>query len=136
LPSSPLFHRFALVCSTLPHLFAVRPAAEIHWGFGSIVFASSLCSIAWHWLGEGPPLLTRLDYSLAAAWTVAELVWAPPGFAPGFARVLALNGIVFALNQMADHLSHTGRAPYWVCHSLWHLCSAAKALAVLEWKIV
>jgi len=81
---------------------------------------STICSMTWHALGEPYGILAVMDYTGAVGWFLMEMCMTRQ-------RVLAfvLNMCVFFTNRVISHCSS-----YLFYHSLWHIASAVKCVAV------
>ncbi len=117
-----------LILSTLPHFFAATYPNPPLYRFA--ILLSSTFSVLWHLAGEPDGWLKTLDYSMAGVWTLTEL-W----YAYDHPRGVQVDIIQSALwvayvNLVVDDLAKKGILSYDVGHSLWHVLSAAKAIAV------
>jgi hypothetical protein len=127
----PSFHPFEfrpllLICSTLPHLFAVFFSPSPF--YSCIVAASTVASIAWHSQEEPNNWLAVVDYSLAGVWFLTDLVYSWGSF--WFPFVVLLNLWTAALHRAAEDLVRSSIYPYEISHSAWHLVSSFRAVCV------
>jgi hypothetical protein len=122
----PLEH--PLVLTTLLHLLAFPDARAVSSAYGGVVLASTAASMAWHSFGEpAEGGLFVLNYGLAAAWFLLDLIYSSFQYPALRGRVLQYNLAVMAANLAVNRL--TGWR-YEVAHSAWHLLSATKAVWV------
>lgn len=117
-----------LIISTLPHFFAAAYPNPPVYRFA--ILLSSTFSVLWHLAGEPSGWLKTLDYSFAGAWAFAEFWYAYQLARP--LQVDVIEGILWVAytNVKVDALAQSGMIPYDIGHSLWHLLSAAKSIAV------
>lgn len=124
-----------VILSTLPHFVAIwfllplegLAALQLYAG---LIAASSCASVAWHVHGEPYGRLFWLDYGLATAWTVTDLVLAAEGGAQLFATVAYLNVLTVMTNKLSDWLAEKGVVSYEVGHTAWHVASWSKCWLV------
>ena len=95
-----------------------------------IVTTGTLASVAWHATEERSLLFALLDHSLAVLWSLSDIMIAAQIEDLGlFIQVFYLNVATFALHQLQEAFVKN-RDQYIYSHSLWHLLSAAKGVAV------
>ena len=132
-----------VILSTLPHfltlwfLFPFEGAAIQL--YATLVAVSSCASVAWHWSREPYGSLFWLDYGLATAWTVADLVIAAyisGGGPPLFITVAYLNGLTIAANKLSDWMAEKKWVSYDVGHTAWHCLSWSKCWLVAYLLII
>jgi len=119
-----------LVLTTLSHfLILLVPICRTPL-YSWIVTTGTLASVAWHATEERSLLFALLDHSLAVLWSLSDLVLAAQLEDLGiFIQVFYLNVATFALHQIQEAYVQN-RNQYIYFHSLWHLLSAAKGIAV------
>ena len=122
---------------SLTTLFHVGPVWIPHECFYSsldpypkVVMAATITSFLWHLTGEKVPILTALDYTFAFLWALLDTLYAST-FQDGetIIQVLYLNLVVAIIHRYHES-TKTDRESYVYNHSLWHLLSATKCLAV------
>jgi hypothetical protein len=120
------FRPLLLICSTLPHLFAVcfSPSPL----YSGIVVAATAASVAWHAEEEPQNWLAVLDYSLAGAWFAADVAYGWGSFWLPF--IVLLNLWIAALHRAAEDLVKSKIHSYEISHSAWHLVSAFRAVCI------
>ena len=125
-----------IVLTTLPHyLILLVPlrcnsvlATAYPWLIGSTTTASALWHASQLLNSEFVPFLYVLDYSLTGLWFITDLVLAASTWDLGvFMQVLYLNLATGFLHEIQKQYM---REQYDYYHSLWHLLSAAKGIAV------
>ena len=98
--------------------------------YPNIVMAATITSFLWHLTGEKVRLLTVLDYTFAFLWAVLDVLYAYTFHdLETIVQVLYLN-LVVAIIHRAHEFIKTDRECYVYNHSLWHLLSTTKCLAV------
>ena len=123
-----------LVLSTFFHLTALAVPQychdPLHETYKWIILLSTLASAAWHLTKESNRTLYILNYGLASLWTTWDIVLGlqTMQLAP-FVQILYLNAGIFTLHQIQGRMIKD-RQHYILYHSLWHLLSAGKAVAV------
>ena len=121
----------SLILTTLPHyLILLVPlhcngllATAYPWLVGSTTTASALWHASQLWNSEIAGFLGLLDYGLTGLWTIADIILAVQTGDP----VICIQ--IFYLN-LAIYVLHQGRPDYLFWHSVWHLASAAKGIAI------
>lgn len=123
LPLTTLFHFGPL---WVPHDCFQSPLDP----YPKVVLAGTIMSFLWHLTGEKVRLLTALNYTCAFLWAVLDVLYAYT-FHDGetIVQVLYLN-LVMAIIHRYHESTKTDRECYVYNHSLWHLLSATKCLAV------
>jgi hypothetical protein len=92
--------------------------------------AATAISFLWHLTGEKVRILTALDYTCAFLWAVLDILYAYTFHdLETIVQVLYLN-LVVAIIHRAHEFIKTDRECYVYNHSLWHLLSTTKCLAV------
>jgi hypothetical protein len=125
----------AVILSTLPHFAAIwfllpleeRVALQL---YAALIAASSCASVAWHVRGEPYGQLFWLDYGLAGAWTLADLLLAAQGGPALFATVVYANVLTIATNRLSDWMAEKGVVSYEIGHTAWHVISWSKCWLV------
>jgi hypothetical protein len=112
--------QLALVLTSSFHFFALVPLYPQYFNYFYTMWwisLSTICSMTWHALSEPYGIL---DYTGAVGWFLMEM-WMTRQ------RVLAfgLNMCVFFANRAISRCSS-----YSFYHSLWHIASAVKCVAV------
>jgi hypothetical protein len=115
-----------LVKTTFLHLgtLAVVCPLTLKSGLYSLLVSSSTtASIFWHLKNEPHDWSFWLDYGLAGAWTLVDIGLA---YEKDVLRdVLLLQAIAIVTNKIVERSSN-----YNLYHSLWHILSACKCIAV------
>lgn len=119
-----------LVLTTLSHfLILLVPICRTPL-YPWLITTGTLASVAWHATEERSLLFALLDHSLAVLWSLSDIVLAAQREDLGlFVQVFYLNVATFALHQIQEAYVRN-RNQYIYFHSLWHLLSAAKGIAV------
>jgi hypothetical protein len=98
--------------------------------YPKIVMAATTISFLWHLTGEKVRILTALNYTCAFLWAVLDILYAYTFHdLETIVQVLYLN-LVVAIIHRAHEFIKTDRECYVYNHSLWHLLSTTKCLAV------
>ena len=98
--------------------------------YPKVVMAATTLSFLWHLTGEQVPLLTALDYTCAGLWVALDIIYAYTFHnLEIIIQVLYLNLVVATIHRVHESIT-TDRDCYVYNHSLWHLLSATKCLAV------
>jgi hypothetical protein len=123
LPLTTLFHVGPL---WIPHECFQSPLDP----YPKVVMAATIVSFVWHLTEEKVRILTALDYTCAFLWCICDILYA---FAfhemETIIQVLYLNLVVATIHRAHESMK-TDRECYVYNHSLWHLLSATKCLAV------
>ena len=98
--------------------------------YPKVVMAATIMSFLWHLTGEKVPILTVLDYTFASLWCVCDILYASI-FQDGetIVQVIYLNLVVATIHRAYESIK-TDRETYVYNHSLWHLLSATKCMAI------
>jgi len=98
--------------------------------YPKVVVAATIASFVWHLTGEKVTVLTALDYTFASLWCICDILYAY-AFHDGetIIQVLYLNLVIATIHRAYESMK-TDRECYVYNHSLWHLLSATKCLAV------
>jgi hypothetical protein len=123
-----------LILSTFVHLAALAVPQychnPLHETYRWIILLSTLASAAWHLTNESNRTLYILDYGLAGLWVIWDIALGLQTMQTvSFIQILYLNAGIFALHQIQARMIKD-RQNYIYYHSLWHLMSAGKAVAV------
>ena len=115
--------QLALVLTSSFHFFALVPLYPQYFNYFYTMWwvsLSTVCSMTWHALGEPYGILAVMDYTGAVGWFLMEMCMTRQ-------RVLTfgLNMCVFFANRTISRCSS-----YSFYHSLWHVASAVKCVAV------
>jgi hypothetical protein len=118
--------QLALVLTSSFHFFALVPLYPHNVDYFYTMWwmsLSTICSMTWHALGEPYGILAVMDYTGAVGWFLLEM-WMTRQ------RVLTfgLNMCVFFTNRAISHCDT--KHSYSFYHSLWHVASAVKCVAV------
>jgi len=90
-----------------------------------------VASSLWHFTGKEVLWITTLDMALALSWFLFDILYALAYHTwITFIQVLYLNIVVAVIHMIYESTKNTDRNTYIVHHSLWHILSAAKCLAV------
>jgi len=124
-----------IVLTTLPHFLAlifVIGKSEVCFIVYSVVVAlSATASITWHIRHESRDWFLVVDYGLAFAWFIMDVVIASTRTdVRTTLLVCVLNLLVFGTNMGQSHFAGKGTAAYEWAHSVWHLLSCAKAIYI------
>jgi hypothetical protein len=96
-----------------------------------VIIAATLASTLWHLTEEQVLWITSLDMALAFAWFLLDLVHAYTYHTwMVWIQVIYLNIVVAAIHRIYEATKNTDRNAYIIQHSLWHVFSAAKCIAV------
>jgi hypothetical protein len=123
LPLSTLFHVGPL---WIPHecFYSVLDP------YPKVVLVATTLSFLWHLTGEQVPLLTVLDYTFAFLWAALDITYAYTFHdLETIIQVVYLNLVVAIIHRVHESI-RTQRTAYIYNHSLWHLLSATKCMAV------
>jgi len=122
-----------LLLTTQLHLLTlfVPPECESQFDmYPPVIIVSTLASTLWHLTGEQVPWITALDMTFAMLWFLLDII-----YAYGFhdfsvlVQVVYLNTAIAAIHITLEMYKENRRA-YILNHSLWHILSAAKCLAI------
>jgi hypothetical protein len=100
--------------------------------YPKIVILATITSCAWHSTHESVMALTVADMMLATIWGLLDILYAYK-FHNWFVlvQVIYLNTVVALIHRFYETQKQTlNRRTYIINHSLWHILSAAKCVAV------
>jgi hypothetical protein len=123
LPLTTLFHFGALA---FPHhcMYTVLDP------YPPVVLLATSISFLWHLTGESIPLLTVLDTTFACLWAALDVIYAYAFHDFEITvQVVYLNMVIATIHRLHESI-RTDREAYIYHHSLWHLLSATKCVAV------
>jgi len=90
-----------------------------------------MASTLWHLTEEKVLWITSLDMTFAFTWFLLDIIHATTYHTwTTFIQVLYLNIAVAVIHMVYESTKNADRNAYIVHHSLWHVLSAAKCLAV------
>jgi hypothetical protein len=131
----PIMNRIWLLLTTQLHLatlFVPPECTESHFDiYPPVIIVSTVASSLWHLTGEQVPWITTLDMSFALIWFLLDMTYAYVFHTwMVFIQVLYLNCAVGIIHITLETYKQQNIRAYIVNHSLWHILSAAKCLAV------
>jgi hypothetical protein len=131
----PIMNRIWLLLTTQLHLatlFVPPECTESHFDiYPPVIIVSTVASSLWHLTGEQVPWITSLDMTFALVWFLLDMTYAYAFHTwMVFVQVLYLNCAVGIIHITLETYKQKDPHAYIVNHSLWHLLSAAKCLAV------
>jgi len=98
--------------------------------YPKVVLVATTLSFLWHLTGEQVALLTALDYTFAFLWAALDITYAYTFHdLETIIQVVYLNLVVAIIHRVHESI-RTQRTAYMYNHSLWHLLSATKCMAV------
>jgi len=116
-----------LVTAAAHYLVLLMPAPNPYYPW--LVASTTTASILWHG-NEQVPLFYVIDYGLTAVWVLTDLLLATLTFDLAILLQIGyLNLAIFALHEFQKAYM-LDRRDYVYYHSLWHLLSAAKSIAI------
>ena len=139
--------KMLLESTTLLHLSAILFPTECYPpkldAYPLVISISIFLSVLWHLTGEEVPLFTVLNMTFAGFWFILDFHHAMKFHSNTvLIQVLYLNisvafiHIVFELSKLRGTIIHNYMPPlnrrhYILQHSIWHILSAAKSVAVM-----
>jgi len=95
-----------------------------------VIMAATTLSFLWHLTRERAPVLMGLNYAVAGLWAILDITYAYTFHdLETIIQVIYLNLVVAAIHKVHESI-RTHRTAYVYNHSLWHLLSATKCMAV------
>lgn len=123
-----------LILTTQLHLLTLlvpmtcSPATDL---YPFVIIGATVVSSVWHFTQERVLWITTVDMTFALSWFVLDIQYALMYHTwTTFIQVLYLNIVVAVIHMIYESTKNTDRNAYIVHHSLWHVLSAAKCLAV------
>jgi hypothetical protein len=125
LPLTTLFHLGPL---WIPHKCMYTPLDP----YPTVVLVATTLSFLWHLTGEQVPILTALDYTFAFLWALLDVTYAYTFHdLKTIVQVVYLNLVIATIHRVHESIRiQRQRTAYVYNHSLWHLLSATKCMAV------
>jgi hypothetical protein len=121
-----------LVLSTLPHfltlLVPLNCGGGIHSPYPWVILVSSTLSVLWH-LDAEHRRFCALDILFAGLWGTYDILLS--AMTGNFNIVLTVGFLNFSICILSHHIHKNQRSYVWN-HSIWHLLSAAKCIAVAQ----
>ena len=121
-----------LVLTALSHfLILLVPMGCLPPVYSSVVAANTALSAAWYATEEQSAILGAFYHSLSALWATFDIVFAAKtGDVAIILQILYLTLAPFALHRI-QQIYIRDQTQYIYYHSLWHLLSAGKGIAVV-----
>ena len=126
-------NRMWLVLTTQLHLLTLFVPPECNSQFDfypSVILIATIASSLWHLTGERTLWITVLDMTFAQLWFFLDIIHAVQFHSyTVLIQVLYLNMAVAAIHIILE-FNREDRRAYILNHSLWHILSAGKCLAI------
>jgi len=98
--------------------------------YPQVVMIATILSFLWHLTGERAPVLMALNYTFAGIWAMLDITYAYTFHdLETIIQVVYLNLVVATIHRLHESI-RTQRAAYVYNHSLLHLLSTTKCMAV------
>ena len=117
----------ALILTTIPHVFSIYWAVDVHPTYVGIIVASTCASVCWHMAHEPQrSIVFYIDYGLAGVWTITDIALAY--FTHNINTIIGVT-ILNAIALITNHIRIPSMT-YETTHSIWHCISCLKASLV------